>query len=277
MPPSLVAVASVCPASVVVVVSTLLDGVSATVGELPSRLLSVEVLTSSVVVVVVRVVAAGASLVGVVVAGASVVGAVAAVVSGGLVLVVASDGWVALVEGDTDRVVIETVADRSSQLLDARGIAVIPVGSKEGLRIPFHLLTNLGITCFVVADGDALGADRRHPQNPEKAKNARASHKKSTAQLVGWLPSHSSVSLGATPYSFGDPTTVTDRWAILHDDLETELEQWPGFAHFLPPGMNTRSKNSAVYRYALQQADISQIPTSLRSLVIAIANCTTQS
>ena len=37
------------------------------------------------------------------------------------------------------------------------------MGSKENLKVPFMLLDLVGIPVYVVADGDADGAERKHP------------------------------------------------------------------------------------------------------------------
>ncbi len=47
---------------------------------------------------------------------------------------------VVFVEGDTDRVIYEVIADRVGQALDSAGIAVLAMGGKENMNIPFVIL-----------------------------------------------------------------------------------------------------------------------------------------
>lgn len=179
---------------------------------------------------------------------------------------------VVFVEGDTDRVVLETLAERLGKALDANGTAILAMGGKGSLKVPFALLNLAGIPVFVVADADAESAARRHPTDSAKQANAAASNKKETEDLLAWLPTPGSVLEGALPFGWGDATTVTDRWCMMHDDLETELADWPQFVEFMNSlGEPLRSKNAAAVRSATMEADLEGLPVTLRQLVEAVA------
>lgn len=179
---------------------------------------------------------------------------------------------VVFVEGDTDRVALEALAERLGKALDAAGTAVLAMGGKEGIKVPWHLLDLLGIPAYVVADADAEGAARKYPSDEEKRAAAAASHRNATAGLVEWLPGAGTTRVGSAPYAWGDPTTITDRWAILHDDLEAELEQWATYdAALAEGGAELRSKNVAVVRAAVLDADLQDLPENLLSLIDAIS------
>jgi putative ATP-dependent endonuclease of OLD family len=171
---------------------------------------------------------------------------------------------VVLVEGDTDRVVLEAIGEQTGMSLDALGIAVLAVGSKESLRIPREILECVDVPVYVVADADGLGAG--DGCQSESAK----SHKKSTADLHQWLPAGTS-KLGSNPFSWGDQTTVTSRWTLFHGDLEHELEGWPSFmAALSEAGSALGSKDVGAYRSAAMSASSDDLPASLLALVGAV-------
>jgi putative ATP-dependent endonuclease of the OLD family len=177
-----------------------------------------------------------------------------------------------LVEGDTDRAVIETVAERLGSPLDARGIAVLSMESKENLRVPAAILSGIGIPVYVVADGDALGGRRKHPTDAAKADEVSGSHRRATETLLKWLPKNVHKQHGEIPTAFGAPTGVTSGWTLFHDDLEEELTAWPGFETELQQrGCELREKNVAAYRAASHSAPIDKIPDALRAVVSALA------
>ncbi len=119
-----------------------------------------------------------------------------------------------LVEGDTDRVVYEVIADKTGQALDSAGVALLAMGGKENMHIPFVILHQLGIPAYVVADCDAMGAARRHSADKAKEEGAEASHKKATETLLDWLPTSVPAGAGALPYTYGDPSVVADRYTF---------------------------------------------------------------
>jgi putative ATP-dependent endonuclease of the OLD family len=175
---------------------------------------------------------------------------------------------VVLVEGDTDRVVYEVIADRTGQALDSAGIALLAMGGKENMHIPFVILRELGIPAYVVADCDALGATRRHSADKAKEEGADESHRKATESVLSWLPASEPVGVGAVPFAYGDPSLVASHFALLHDDLESELEKWPSFmASLTENGGSLRKKDVATYRAAAIEASIEDMPEIFGHLV----------
>jgi putative ATP-dependent endonuclease of the OLD family len=173
--------------------------------------------------------------------------------------------------GDTDRVVYEVIADRAGRALDSAGIAVLAMGGKENMHIPFVILRKLGIPAYLVADCDALGAARKHSGDQTKEADADASHKKATEIVLEWLPSPSTAYVGALPYGYGDASVVASHYALWNDDLESELEKWPSFVAALTGnGGSLRKKDVAAYRAAAMEASIDDMPEIFGHLVAAI-------
>ena len=182
---------------------------------------------------------------------------------------------VALVEGDTDKSVIEAIASRLNLDLDALGISVLELSSKESLRIPFEILADLGIPVFVFADGDFLGAKRKYPSDPAKEANAHASHKKSTEDVISWLPTSTTVE-GSVPYAFGAPSVVAKHYVVWHDDLEEELLGWGSFVSALTKSggsVQSRGKKDLyAYRNAVMDADMADLPSTLKVAIETLAS-----
>lgn len=181
-------------------------------------------------------------------------------------------GAVVLVEGDTDRAVLEAVASKIGHDLDALGVSVIEVSSKESLRIPYEILTALGVPTYVVVDADFGGADRKHPSDPSKRDEVHASHRISTESVKAWIPGEDGI-LGSGSFQFGDATTITSKAAFWFDDLEEELSQWPSFMSALAQqsGSLRVRKNLYSYRQAAAYADSADIPETLRAAIKAIS------
>lgn len=180
---------------------------------------------------------------------------------------------VVIAEGPTDRSVLGAIASRLGYDLDSEGISVQPVG-KGGMSVAIAILTGLGVPIYVLADGDFLGAQRHHATDVVKQGQAHASHQKQTNQLVASLPVSTLVSGGTIPYSFGDSTMVAAHYAIWRDDIEEELLSWPSFkAELAKSGINLASrsnKNPLAYRNAVDAADMSELPSTIGSVLSAI-------
>ncbi|MEV8181512.1 AAA family ATPase [Specibacter sp. NPDC078692] len=177
---------------------------------------------------------------------------------------------VVLVEGDTDKVCLEGLADRLSFSFDLAGIAVIHVGGKNELYMAYVILDSLKVPTYVIADGDADRADAKHASGSPGHANAMESNERQTAGIVSWLPPGIAIK-GAVPYSFGDPTVITDSFAIWRDDLETELANWPSFISELGRAKGAlREKKVFTYRAATVSALETDVPHNLRAVVSAI-------
>jgi len=127
---------------------------------------------------------------------------------------------VLLTEGYSDAALIAGVADRDGGGFDAEGIAVVPVGGKSRLLLPWTILTELGIPVFVVYDGDA-GAPQRlldAGQPPASADAERARQAKENRQILNMLD--------AEPQDF-PVAQISDRFAVFEDRLEAALaSEW---------------------------------------------------
>jgi hypothetical protein len=178
---------------------------------------------------------------------------------------------VVLVEGPTDRVILEQLAERLGKPFDSVGISIADIGGKGSLRIPNGIFERLGIPTYLVADGDALGASRRTYTPPATEAAAHASHRAECENMLAWLPTPTAVSLGTTPYVFEQPTFVCDRYTIWHDDIEQELASWPSFvAAQVANGHSARSKDVLEYKADVNDADLTDVPESLSKLIDAI-------
>ncbi|HEY5286581.1 MAG TPA: TOPRIM nucleotidyl transferase/hydrolase domain-containing protein [Solirubrobacteraceae bacterium] len=178
---------------------------------------------------------------------------------------------VVFVEGDTDRVVIEVIAHRLATALDSAGIAMLSMGGKENLYIPFVILQKLKIPAYVVADCDVLGAARKHTGDEAKVRSADESHKKSTESLLSWLPVSTMAGMGTLPFTYGDPSVVAQHFTLFNDDLEGELSNWPSFLTSLRTyRRELRDKDVAAYRMAAMDAELEDMPEIFNHLVEAV-------
>lgn len=187
---------------------------------------------------------------------------------------------VVLVEGQTDRTVVEALAAKLGQDLDRLGVAVFSVEGKNGLRVARAILTALGVLTYVIADGDfntsnrKVYKDKTEEEILEARAQARESHKASTDGLVAALSSTSTTRRGSLPYSFGDPTVVCADFTVWKDDIEEELNGWSSFVKALSEmgiTLATRSnKNLLAYRNSVQAAKVEDVPPALTAVVCEI-------
>lgn len=178
---------------------------------------------------------------------------------------------VVLVEGETDRIIIESLSDLLGMNLDIKGISVVDVSSKETLRTAYAILESLDIRTFVVVDGDALGAKRKHAGEQAKIDEATANHRKSTETIISWLPSSAAI-VGTFPYNFDDPSSIFHDYVFWHDDIETELDSWESFKVALKDngGKLRKDKDLAKYKAGVMDADHADMPESLKILIETI-------
>lgn len=168
---------------------------------------------------------------------------------------------VVLVEGDIDRAVVETLAERQGRPLDAAGISVLEAGGKGGITVPASILGALAIPTFIVFDGDFVDGDK-----PE----ARTSKRLQTESILERLPD-STARVGALPYEFGNPTVVSGDFAIWSDDIEGELAAWPSFLTALEAsGHSLGEKNVLAVRAAVLESEMADVPASLDALITAV-------
>lgn len=173
---------------------------------------------------------------------------------------------VVLVEGDTDRAVIEGCGEHDNQLLSVDGIVVAEVGGKPILLLPCAILTLLGIPCFIVFDGDK-GCEKRMRQcgRPEPEIVAQMNdYRQKNLDLLRYLGEQEA----DWPTSY-----VTDRCAVFEDRLEEELATvWPVWEQrrqaLINSGLGFQAKNTATYRHAAATAP-GELPAMFREILNA--------
>lgn len=121
---------------------------------------------------------------------------------------------VVLVEGATDKAVIEAIAFARSTPLDEHGIEVVDCGGSGSAHLLYCILTELGIPTYVVLDADRDGAPRKYPNDEAKRLDAEGSHRNKLDGILRWLP----IDQGKS-FSWGDQSTVWTQCALFGDDL----------------------------------------------------------
>lgn len=173
---------------------------------------------------------------------------------------------VVLVEGDTDRAILEGCGERDGKFLAVDGIVVAEVGGKPILLLPCAILTLLGIPCFMVYDGDK-GCEQRMRQHGREESDIVAAindHRQRNRDLLRYL--------GEQEEDW--PTTrATDRYAVFEDRLEDELATlWPAWEQrrreLVDSGLGFQAKNTATYRHATATAS-GDPPPILREILTA--------
>lgn len=188
---------------------------------------------------------------------------------------------VVLVEGQTDRIVLEAVATKLGKDLDRMGVTVLSVEGKGGLRVAGAILKALDVPTYVIADGDFGTSDRKpykdKTEDEIKALRAQAhgSHKTATEGLIAALPSTSIATWGSFPYTFGSPSMVCGDFTMWKDDIEEELGTWASFDSALAAAgialASRNNKNLLAYRNAVFAASDADIPGIMRAVVAEIA------
>ena len=159
---------------------------------------------------------------------------------------------VVLVEGDTDRAVIEGCGERDGGFLAVDGIVVAEVGGKPILLLPCAILTLLGIPCFIIFDGDK-GCEGRMRQNGKQESDIVAAIRDLSQQNRDLLRY-----LGEQEEDW-PITHVADRCAVFEDRLEEGLATlWPAWQQrrqqLVDAGLGFQAKNTATYRHAAATA-----------------------
>lgn len=188
---------------------------------------------------------------------------------------------VVLVEGRTDRLVLEALATKLGQDMDRLGVTVLSVEGKAGLRVARAILTSLGIPTYVLADGDFGTSGRKvypgktESQSAPARAQAHEKHKAETERLIAALPSTSTTTHGTVPYSFGNQSVVCRDFTVWKDDIEEELGAWTSFETALAEKGVTlearTAKNLLAYRNAVLVADHGDLPDILKAVITEIA------
>lgn len=151
-----------------------------------------------------------------------------------------------LVEGTTDKAVLDGLAEKSAVTsLLSRGITVADVGGKSNIMLAHAILTELGVPCYVMFDGDKNGGDLMagRGKSPDKVAEKVAKDIADNRKLLTYLE--------ADVEDFPD-TAAHARYAVLEDTLEPLLvSQWTGWAdearQVVTDGLATGKKNALVY------------------------------
>lgn len=181
---------------------------------------------------------------------------------------------VVLVEGPTDRAVLEGCAARDIAPLAVEGIHVAEAGGKSSLPLSHAILDLLGIPCYVVFDADS-GIGYRSElknRNADAARKAEQAMEGENLRLFRYLGRH-----GVT----GWPSThATASYAVYADRLEEVLSsEWPEWGHrvteLVDSGLGYSEKNSATYSQASETAD-GRPPAVIEQMLSYIRNLARQ-
>ena len=173
---------------------------------------------------------------------------------------------VVLVEGDTDRAVLEGCSERGGDFLAVDGIVVAEVGGKPILLLPCAILTLLGIPCFVIFDGDK-GCEQRMRQMGKQESDI-------TANMRDLRQKNRDLLRYQREQEEDWPTThVADRCAVFEDRLEEDLAAlWPAWhqrrRQLVDAGTGFQAKNTATYRHAAATA-AGDLPPILQEILTA--------
>lgn len=162
-----------------------------------------------------------------------------------------------LVEGSTDKAVIEGLAEKynHTSLLN-HGVSVVDVQGKSNLFLGHAILTELGIPCYVVFDGDNTAADRTRrnakPGDPDTEQKVAEVIRKTTTDNRKLLQY-----LDADIYDYPD-TAAHARYAVFADTVEPFLDaEWDGWttqvARVMGSGAAVGKKNALIYLLAARQ------------------------
>jgi putative ATP-dependent endonuclease of OLD family len=172
---------------------------------------------------------------------------------------------VVIVEGTSDRAVIEAIAEDLDPDLAQLGVAFVRV-SKDGIPLTSAILRALGIDTYEVFDGDALGYLKKPKEKQEATRN---SHRAASERLLKRLnvlerersPAHQDV-------RWEGATATHSVFTMLHADLEHELAAWRSHQVARAQlGVTPGSKDEFGVRLALQQSRVDDCPENLTRMV----------
>lgn len=177
---------------------------------------------------------------------------------------------VLVVEGTTDKAVIEGIAEAASPL-SSLGVEVAVAGSKEQILLPAAILRRLGVPHFILFDSDKdCGVRlRAKGQSEEKASVQEQKDAGKNRAMLRFL--------GEPETDWPSGICGTQAWAM-EDMLETFVEAtWPEFEKerqsLVESGRGADGKNAATYKIAAKLAgsppkDIVGIISRVAALVV---------
>ena len=170
-----------------------------------------------------------------------------------------------LVEGTTESSVFYGIGDKTtSGSLEAAGVSIVPVGSKQSIPLAHAILTTMGIPVYALFDGDG-GFEARAAakgKNQDKIAEERMGHVKANRAVLRYF--------GRAEEDFPS-AIVADEVAIFEDHFETYLAtNWPDWTTAYndvaaAAGINL-AKNQLAYRAATLKA-VGAVPAMLMQIL----------
>lgn len=175
---------------------------------------------------------------------------------------------VVLVEGTSDRAMIEGIGERPGETpLSVSGIVVAEVGGKNNIFLPKAILEELGIPVYIVFDGDKdCEAKMRAAGKPESdIQSALRAHRENNKALL--------LSTGETGAEW-PATRVYAKVCVWEDSLESLIaSNWPEWQQkaneLSANGLGELRKNQLAYKDVTRMAEGS-VPAVLSELLNAI-------
>ncbi|MEU8603111.1 ATP-dependent nuclease [Streptomyces parvulus] len=160
---------------------------------------------------------------------------------------------VVLVEGETDKAVLEGAATRDGAPLAVEGVHVAEAGHKTAIYLSHAILTLLGIPCFAVFDADS-GVGIRMEKNGRKLRDIRNAELNERAENHRLL-----MYLGQSSIPDLPPTHADIDYAVFADCLEETLKSdWPEWGEkveeLIQSGIGYSEKNTYTYARAAFEA-----------------------
>ncbi|MBO2457277.1 ATP-dependent endonuclease [Actinomadura violacea] len=171
---------------------------------------------------------------------------------------------VILVEGVTDKGVLEGCGTREDPL-NTNGIMVVKVEGKQNLRLPYAILTTLGIPTYAVFDGDRHNAERKAEDTDEKLAARIGKETRKNRDLLSLF--------GAAEEDWPE-TTVANGYAVFRDTLEDFLKsEWTDWEttkkQLIADGHGTEGKSEHTYYQATLQTETLP-PARLKEIIARV-------
>jgi hypothetical protein len=129
---------------------------------------------------------------------------------------------------------------------------VAETGGKENLYLPLAILSELGIPCYVVFDGDRNCGDRMRAKGKDQVAidKQEQQNQRENRKLLLYLQQQEE------PWP---DTSVNDTYAVIHDTLETQLQaDWEAWTtakdQNVESGLGSPDKNSLIWGDAARLA-----------------------
>ena len=182
---------------------------------------------------------------------------------------------VILVEGETDKAIIEGASCRVGQIPLARlGISIAVANGKDGIPIPHAILTRLGIPTLTVFDNDRGSSERVRAKAKSERKEQDAAD-----ELAKNIASHRKLleyfNEAVVDFPEGAVNPILYAWADnLEEVLQAEWADWEiSRATIVGQQRGAPKKNAATYQLAAQESrsepgeSLSTVITMARNLV----------